>query len=95
MVIAAVFGLFLGVYEIDPLPSAGVVIGVVALSAVLELISREDFITRGPSSYILYKQKLETKGTLPIHPWRGFLMRKIGSGVAAGLGVYGAARLIV
>ncbi|MGB5873279.1 MAG: hypothetical protein WBG01_04775 [Bacteroidota bacterium] len=95
MIYAALFGLFLGVYEISPLPSVGVVIGVVVLRALLELASRENFITRRPSSYILYKQDLEKRGSLPHQPWRGFLTREIWFGTAVGIAVYGTARLIV
>ena len=95
MIYAALFGLFLGVYEVDPLPAAVVVVGIVVLRALLALASRENFITRRPSSYLLYKQGLERKGSLPHRPWRGFVAREIMSGTAVGIAVYGTARLIV
>jgi len=91
MIVVAVFGLFLGLYEIAPLVSSGVVVGVSLLRALLDLQSTENFITKGPTSYTRYKQNLEKRETLPFHPWRRYLKRKIGSEAVVGLAVYGAA----
>jgi len=95
MIYALLLGLIFGGSQAPLEISMPIILCLVLLKGTVEILIKKSLITRTPSPYVLYLQKLKQKGTITLHPWRVYLLQVLVFGSLIAFFGYGVAYGIV